>query len=166
MAGVTELPHYTDYDTRLAAYAVIVRTGDPGDAGDPLGSGAEVLLALWNEGGESKRWTLPGGGVELHETPAEAAVREVREETGYDVELVELVGVDSAVFEGERRNADTDRPLKAVRIIYSARIVGGELTREVGGSTDEARWFPLTEVASLPRVSQVDTALRLSGLLG
>ncbi|MEX0428177.1 NUDIX hydrolase [Nocardioides sp. DS6] len=145
---MTEELHYTEYDTRLAAYAVIVRDG-------------QVLLALWNEAADRKRWTLPGGGVDLYETPEEGAVREVREETGYDVELTGLLGLETDVIPPEGRQRPTDRTFKAVRVFYGARIVGGELTAEVGGSTDEARWFPLTEVADLPRVSMVDTGLRL-----
>jgi 8-oxo-dGTP pyrophosphatase MutT (NUDIX family) len=66
------LVDYRDYDTRLAAYAVIK---------DRAG---RVLLALWNEA-ETPKWTMPGGGVELHETVEEAVVREVREETGFDI---------------------------------------------------------------------------------
>ena len=141
--------HYTDYDTRLAAYAVIV------DAG-------RVLLALWNEG-ERRRWTLPGGGVELHETPEEGCVREVLEESGYVVELAGLLGVETDVIPSDGRTRETDRPLKAVRIFYSARILGGELRPEVGGTTDEARWFPLDRVPDLERVSMVDTGLGFVG---
>jgi 8-oxo-dGTP diphosphatase len=140
-------PHYTEYDTRLAAYAVVVRDG-------------EVLLALWNEE-DRKRWTLPGGGVELRETVEEGAVREVREETGYDVELTGLLGIETDVFGPEERSTPTDRPLKAVRVFFSARIVGGRLTNESDGTTDEARWFRLDEVDDLPRVSMVDTGLGL-----
>jgi 8-oxo-dGTP diphosphatase len=39
--------------------------------------------------------------------------------------------------------------------------VGGRLTAEADGTTDEARWFPLAEVAELSRVSMVDTGLGL-----
>jgi 8-oxo-dGTP diphosphatase len=138
--------HHTDYDTRLGSYAVIVDERD------------HLLLALWNEAG---RWTLPGGGVELHETVEAAAVREVHEETGYDVSLGRLLGVDSLVVPPEERTTRRDRFYKGVRVIFEAEVVGGELRHEVDGTTDEARWFPLAEVPDLPRVDLVDVGLRL-----
>ena len=143
---MTDTPHYTDYDTRLAAYAVVVDEQD------------RVLLALWNER-EQKQWTLPGGGVDLHETAEDGAVREVREETGYDVRLDGLLGVDTHVVPPDRRLAETTRPLKAVRVVFAATVVGGELTREVDGTTDEARWVPRADVPGLPRVPLVDLGL-------
>ena len=140
--------HHTDYDTRLGAYAVVVDDRD------------RVLLALWNETAEP-RWTLPGGGVELVETVEEAAVREVREETGYDVELDRLLGVDTLVIPPEHRTVDRDRWFKGVRVIFEASVMGGQLRNEVNGSTDEARWFPLAEVFKLTRVDLVDVGLGL-----
>ena len=59
----------------------------------------------------------------------------------------------------DRRLSDTDRWLRGVRVLYRAHVVGGALTHEVDGTTDEARWFPLAEVPALPHVSQVDLAL-------
>jgi 8-oxo-dGTP diphosphatase len=137
---------FTDYDTRLAAYAVIVDERQ------------RVLLALWNEG-DLPQWTLPGGGVELHETPEQGAVREVLEETGYDVELGRVLGVDSHVIPAGQRNHGRGRPMRSLRVVYDARIVAGGLTHEQDGTTDEARWIPLDEVAGLHRVPLVDTAL-------
>ncbi len=145
-------PAYHEYDSRLAAYVLLVRHNPDGEE--------ELLLALWNTGGE-RRWTLPGGGVELHETPAEGAVREVWEESGYEVELTGLLEVDTFVIASHDRRADIDRALRAIRVLYGGRIVGGELTPEVGGSTDEARWFLLSEIRNLPRVGLVDVALRI-----
>jgi len=142
------LVEFTDYDTRLGAYAVIVDDQD------------RILLALWNEG-RTPQWTMPGGGVELDETPEEGAVRELREESGYDVELTGLLGVNTWVQAPDRRRDGSDRPLKGVRLLYEARIVGGELTHELDGSTDEARWIPLADVPSLNRVGLVDTAIAL-----
>ena len=40
-------------------------------------------------------------------------------------------------------------------------IVGGELTAEIGGSTDLASWIPLVDVPALPRVSLVDAGIDL-----
>lgn len=139
---------YTDYDTRLAAYAVIVDDRD------------RVLLALWNEADENK-WTLPGGGIDFEESPEVGAVREVLEETGYTARLGRLLGLHSYTIPVSRRLADTDRPMKAVRVLYEASVVSGELTQEVDGSTDEARWWPLAEVRRLPRVGLVDIGLDL-----
>lgn len=141
-------PDYRDFDTRLAAYARIIDEHD------------RVLLALWNEAAQ-KKWTMPGGGVELHENPEAAAVREVFEETGYHVELTALLGVDTMVLPAQRRPIDTDRALKAVRVVYAGRVVGGQLRHEQGGTTDEARWVPIDEVAALARVTLVDLALAM-----
>ncbi|MCC6312056.1 MAG: hypothetical protein M9914_14255 [Trueperaceae bacterium] len=52
-------------------------------------------------------------------------------------------------------------PLHSFRLIYAARFVSGVLRSEAEGSTDEARWFELDEVADLQRVPLVDTGLRL-----
>ena len=140
---------FREYDTRLGAYALV------SDADD------RVLLALWNEE-EEHRWTLPGGGVELDETVDEAAVREVREETGYEIALEGVLGVDSFVVHAD----DSVRPYKSVRVVFAARIVGGELAHEVDGTTAEARWIRLAEVSALPRVPLVDAALAMRSAAG
>ena len=119
-----------------------------------------MLLALWNEGAEPL-WTLPGGGVELPETVQEAAVREVLEETGYDVALGTLLGVSSHVVPAEQRlsPSNRDRSLKSVQVVFEGKVTGGSLTHEIAGTTDEARWIPLAEVPDLARVGLVDTGL-------
>ncbi len=134
-------------DIRIAAYAVIIR-------------GDEILLSHWNEHGRSG-WTLPGGGIEGSEHPILAAKREVFEETGYEASIDRLLGIDTMVVPAAKRHSGS-APLYAMRIVYRASIVGGELRNEVGGSSDEARWFPLDEVPTLKRVSLLDIALRLN----
>jgi 8-oxo-dGTP diphosphatase len=145
MSGVL---HCTEYESRLAAYAVIVDDRD------------RVLLALWNESDEPL-WTLPGGGVELPETVEEGAVREVREETGYDVRLGRVLGVPTIVIPPEERTVPRGGWFRGIRVVFEATIVGGELRHEVDGSTDEARWIPLADVPDLPRVELVDIGLGL-----
>lgn len=134
-------------DVRIAAYGVIVRDG-------------ELLLTHWNEQGRTG-WTLPGGGLEDYETAEDAAVREIREETGYDAELVTLLGVDSMFIRPEDRWASSGRGFHNLRIIYVARVVGGTLTHEINGSSDEARWVPFDQVGDLPTVSLVPAAIDL-----
>ena len=46
-------------------------------------------------------------------------------------------------------------------MIYRGHVVGGELTHEPDGTTDETRWVPLAEVPSLDRVSFLDLALAM-----
>jgi ADP-ribose pyrophosphatase YjhB (NUDIX family) len=135
---------------RVAAYCVIVADG-------------RLLLSHWNENGSSG-WTLPGGGLDPYEDPADAAVREVFEETGYHAELGELLGVDSHIVPAEHRFHGATEPLQALRIIYRASITGGTLTNELDGSTDEAAWFELGEVRALKRVGLVEVGLRLAGI--
>lgn len=130
---------------RLAAYAICVRDG-------------EVLLARYI-GGEQPQWTLPGGGIEHGEDPADAVLRELAEETGYTGRLVRLLGIDSRRFEFSRDGAVYDQ--HSVRIVYEVELTGGALRNEADGSTDQAGWFPLDAVAGLTRVGLVDAGLAL-----
>jgi ADP-ribose pyrophosphatase YjhB (NUDIX family) len=139
--------HFTDYDVRLAAYALI-RDGD------------RVLLTWYNgRGGSEPCWTLPGGGVEFAETCEEAAIREVREETGFDVELTDLLAVHSWTLD---RDPVRQRPYKAMRVVFAAVVIGGTLGMlEVDGSTDRAEWHLVDTVPGLVHADIVDVALGL-----
>ncbi|MRG58943.1 NUDIX domain-containing protein [Agromyces sp. CFH 90414] len=131
----------------MAAYGVII-------------DGDRMLLSHWNEHGRSG-WALPGGGIEGSEHPAEAARREIFEETGYEASIDRLLGIDTMVIGASKRHRGA-APLYAMRVVYRATVTGGELRNEVGGSSDEARWFTLAEVPDLKRVGLVDIALRLN----
>ncbi|MFL4473829.1 NUDIX hydrolase [Paeniglutamicibacter sp. MACA_103] len=140
------------FDTRLAAYCVVIRDG-------------EILLALWDmrerDAGFVPRWTLPGGGVELGEAIDAGAVREVEEETGYRVRIDSLLSVDSGLIPAHKRYSGTEYPMQTVAVLYAATVTGGALRHEAGGTTSQAAWFPLEEVAALNRVERVDAAIKL-----
>lgn len=133
-------------DVRIGSYGVIVHEGN-------------ILLSHWNEHGRSG-WSLPGGGVEAGETVQEGALREIEEETGYRAELGRILGVHSLFIPESDRSSGAVGPLHALRIVHEATIVGGELRDEIGGSSDEARWFALDEVPA-HRVGLVDIALEM-----
>lgn len=139
--------HFTAYDTRLAAYAVII------DAQD------RILLTWFRGGRDPAGWSLPGGGVELHESLEQAVVREVQEESGYDVVIGAPITTHSVVAPG---SGESTRPRKDVRVLFAATITGGSLgTLEVDGSTEIARWTPVEEIATSdePRADIVDLAI-------
>jgi 8-oxo-dGTP diphosphatase len=81
---------------------------------------------------EPKRglWSLPAGFIEIDETPRECAVREVKEETGLDVELDGLVDVAS-VFDDPR--------YVCLLVVFRAHTVGGRL--EPGDDAAEVGYF-------------------------
>jgi len=134
---------------RVGAYAVVERDG-------------AVLLARWI-GSDPPRWTLPGGGLDHGEDPRDGAVREVEEETGYRVELRQLLTVESFRQLVERPDGPVDH--QTICIIYTAEVVGGELRDEVDGSTDTAAWVPLADVPGLVRGGLVDVGLAVAGHL-
>jgi 8-oxo-dGTP diphosphatase len=135
------------FDTRPAAYAVIIRDG-------------AILLAYWKQDGK-EGWTLPGGGLDLAEHPVDGCVREIFEETGYHAEIGPMLGIDVGHGPAGTRLDGIDRDFQSLRLVYEATVTGGELSHEVDGTTTHAGWIPLGEVDSLNRVSLVDAALRL-----
>lgn len=105
-------------------------------------------------------WALPGGGHEVGESISDTVVREVREETGYDVEVDDLVGTYTdpghvmAYEDGEVR--------QQFSIAFRAHVVGGE-----SRTSDESRaveWVEPAAVAQLPMHPSM--AMRLDHGLG
>jgi 8-oxo-dGTP pyrophosphatase MutT (NUDIX family) len=105
--------------------------------------GAEICL-IATKGGT--RWQLPKGHKSGEETEAEAARREVREETGCDGRVDEDLGEISFWFvigpKGSRR-----RVKKSVRF-FLLSYLGGE-TRDHDAEVDDARWFPADKARTM-----------------
>lgn len=99
-----------------------------------------VLLVRHAEGGD---WTTPGGMIEPYEIPADAAVREMWEETRLHVELTRLIGVfGGRACTSTYSNGDT---LSWISTVFAGRRLRGEL-RPDGEEILEARYFTLADV--------------------
>lgn len=104
-------------------------------------------------------WALPGGKMELGESIGDCAVREVKEETGFDVELAGIVGTYSdpkhvfAYDDGEVR--------QEFSICFHAKIQSGALA--TSDESHEVAFFDPDEVDELPMVDSI--RLRLTDYL-
>lgn len=68
-----------------------------GSAGICINEQMEILMV---KSFESESWAVPSGGMEEGESPEECCVREVKEETGYDVKVVEQLRVKETTIKG------------------------------------------------------------------
>lgn len=101
-----------------------------------------VLLELRQD---CELWGLPGGKLDVGESYREAATREVLEETGYTVELQEILGVYSDISEGRIITyLDNFDEVHLVEPVVTARIVSGELKKSP--ESLELRWFAFDEL--------------------
>lgn len=105
------------------------------DAGD-------VLLIQRGTAPRLGEWSIPGGRLEWGETTKAGALRELKEETGVDAQLVGLIDVVDGIFTS-RTSGDVTRHY--VLIDYLARHTGG--LPVAGDDAAEARFVPLSEIA-------------------
>ena len=87
------------------------------------------------------KWFLPGGKVEINESPETAAHREVKEEAGCDISI-------NGMFYFRYNTGFLDNYLA---IFYSAKIVGEEIIKTVADKHSlDVQWFTYDEIIKLP----------------
>ncbi|MDA1079835.1 MAG: NUDIX domain-containing protein [bacterium] len=117
---------------RPAVYAVIIQND-------------QILL--------SKQWDgydFPGGGINLGESNVAAVTREVREETGLDIEAGRVLFANNSFFKLPYK----EKFVHSIHMYYSCKVIGGELSVQNFDEQEKkyaslAEWVPLDSFAKL-----------------
>jgi len=126
---VTDTRPYPDRPF-LAASAAIIRDG-------------RVLIVRRARMPANGVYTLPGGVVEAGETLVEAVTREVREETGLEIQPIALAGFHEVIL----RDGDNQVSRHFVILPFAARWLSGEV--QLNDELDDARWLRPAEIEGL-----------------
>jgi 8-oxo-dGTP diphosphatase len=103
-----------------------------------------VLLIRRGTAPRIGEWSLPGGRIEWGEAAADAALRELKEETGVEAELIGLIEVVDGVF----RSRTTGEVVRHYLLIdYVARWASGEPV--AGDDAADAAFVPLADIGAL-----------------
>lgn len=129
----TQIPEMLDPESTLPSRPII-------GVGVVVWKGNDVLLIRRGKSPMRGRWSLPGGRQELGETTRETAIREVREETGIEIELGGLLDVIDTI----RRDDHGDVTLQYTLIDYDADWQRGEPV--AGDDADDAVWAPADQL--------------------
>jgi len=106
----------------------------------------KFLLVRESKPGREGMYNTPGGHVEPYETLFESAIREVREESGYEIELTGLLTVHQTVLP----HINVSGP------VFAARVVGG--SAQPTSDHPEVRWFSIEELRELEANNRLFTA--------
>ncbi|WP_404385268.1 NUDIX domain-containing protein [Knoellia locipacati] len=94
---------------------------------------------------DNNRWALPGGGHEPGESIADTVVREVKEETGYDVEVETITG--TYTNPGHVMAYDDGEVRQQFSIAFRAKLIGGE--KRTSEESSEVEWLTPDKISRL-----------------
>jgi len=96
---------------------------------------------------DNENWALPGGAMDIGETVAEAGVRETREETGIECEIVRLVGVYTNPKHVMLYTSDGE-VRQECSLVFAARSTGGQPA--TSSESSEVRWVAPSDLDDCP----------------
>lgn len=102
----------------------------------------KYLLVQENQESARGLWNLPAGHVDKDESLEEAALREVKEETGFDVKLLAHI----ALYH--------EAASKSVKHVYSAEVTGGELSAQEGEILT-VEWLTFEEIEAIEHEGKI-----------
>ena len=100
---------------------------------------AEGRILMVREVADAGRWTLPGGWADVNITPAENVVKEMREESGFDVRVTKCAAVWDRTRQGHQPQF-----FSAAKLFYLCEIVGGSATPSM--ETSEVAFFAESQI--------------------
>lgn len=104
-----------------------------------LNESDEILMAKERIDG---KWSIPGGWADVGDSPSEAVTKEIKEETGLNVEVVRLL----AIYD-KRCHPHPPQPFYLYKIMFLCKITGGDLKH--GFDMQGAEFFPLDKLPEL-----------------
>lgn len=96
-------------------------------------------VLMVREAADAGRWTLPGGFADVNMTAAESVVKEVREESGFDVQVHKLAAVWDRTRQGHPASA-----FSCCKLFFICDVIGGAATTSF--ETSEVGWFAEADV--------------------
>jgi len=89
------------------------------------------------------QWNLPGGRIEFGESLQRAAIRELKEETGIQAEIIDLLDVSEVII--------PDRPWHSVTVTSLGKVIDGDLQSEPDHpfGRKQPKWFTISELAGI-----------------
>jgi 8-oxo-dGTP pyrophosphatase MutT (NUDIX family) len=109
--------------------------------------GRPMLAAIRPQGKPEGVWALPKGNIDPGESPADTAIREVREETGVEARLVDKLGDVRYVY--SRRGGVRVFKVVSFFLLRATRGRIGDIDESMQVEVAEARWLPLDEAPRL-----------------
>lgn len=121
--------------------------------------GAEFLLTLRAKPPGQGVWGLPGGALQLGETAFEAAIREVREETGIQCHPLRCFTTEDVVERSAEGTVEYHFLLAAVL----AEWLSGDV--RAADDARAARWFTLANLSSVPHFPHTTELVKQAGVV-